>query len=97
MELANPTDEVLDISVLVMRDNKDKAPYTIPEETTIPANRFLVIYQDDSGAKGFAFGLGKGDYVCLFEDGEQVAATNRPDGSHTDPTWGLDPDINGSS
>lgn len=61
------------------------------------ANRFLVIYQDDSGAKGFAFGLGKGDYVCLFEDGEQVAATNWPDGSHTDPTWGLYPDINGSS
>lgn len=56
-----------------------------------------MIYQDDSGAKGFAFGLGKGDYVCLFEDGEQVAATNRPDGSHTDPTWGLYPDINGSS
>lgn len=56
-----------------------------------------MIYQDDSGAKGFAFGLGKGDYVCLLEDGEQVAATNWPDGNHTDPTWGLYPDINGSS
>lgn len=32
----------------------------------IPANGYLVIYQDDSGAKGFAFGLGKGIlFACL--------------------------------
>ena len=35
---------------------------------------FEEIYQDDGGAKGFAFGLGKGDSVRLFEDGEQIAA-----------------------
>ena len=97
VELANPTDEVLDISGLVLKDNKDKDPYTIPDGTTIPANGFLVIYQDDSGAEGFAFGLGKGDSVRLFEDGEQIAATTWPDGSHTNPTWGLYPDVNGSS
>ena len=97
VELANPTDEVLDISGLVLKDNKDKDPYTIPDGTTIPANGFLVIYQDDSGAKGFSFGLGKGDSVRLFEDGEQIAVTTWPDGSHTNPTWGLYPDVNGSS
>ena len=97
VELANPTDKVLDISGLVLKDNKDKDPYTIPDGTTIPANGFLVIYQDDSGAKGFAFGLGKGDSVRLFEDGEQIAVTTWPDGSHTNPTWGLYPDVNGSS
>ena len=97
VELANPTAEELDISGLVLKDNKDKDPYTIPEGTTIPANGFLVIYQDDSGASGFAFGLGKGDSVRLFENGEQIAATSWPDGSHTDPTWGLYPDVNGSS
>ena len=74
VELANPTAEDLDISGLVLKDNKDKDPYTIPKGTTIPANGFLVIYQDDGGAKGFAFGLGKGDSVRLFEDGEQIAA-----------------------
>lgn len=63
----------------------------------IPANGYLVIYQDDSGAKGFAFGLGKGDSVRLFEDGEQLAAATWPDGSHTSPTWGLYPDVNGRS
>lgn len=97
VELANPTPEALDISGLVLKDNKDKDPYTIPEGTTIPANDFLVIYQDDSGATGFAFGLGKGDSVRLFEGGEQIAATTWPEGSHTNPTWGLYPDVNGSS
>lgn len=97
VELANPTGEVLDISGLVLKDSKGKDPYTIPDGTTIPANGFLVIYQDDSGAKGFAFGLGKGDSVRLFEGGEQIAAATWPDGSHTNPTWGLYPDVNGSS
>lgn len=97
VELANPTAEELDIFGLVLKDNKDKDSYTIPEGTTIPANGYLVIYQDDSGAKGFAFGLGKGDSVRLFEDGEQITAATWPDGSHTSPTWGLYPDVNGSS
>ena len=97
VELANPTDEVLDISGLVLKDNKDKDPYTIPDGTTIPANGFLVVYQDDSSKTGFAFGLGKGDSVRLFENGEQIAVTTWPDGSHTAPTWGLYPDVNGSS
>lgn len=97
VELANPTAEDLVISGLVLKDNKDKDPYTIPKGTTIPANGFLVIYQDDGGAKGFAFGLGKGDSVRLFEGGEQITATTWPDGSHTSPTWGLYLDVNGSS
>ena len=97
VELANPTAEALDISGLVMKDNKDKNSYTIPEETIIPANGFLVIYQDDSGVNGFVFDLGKGDSVRLFEDGEQIAETTWPEGTHTNPTWGLYPDVNGSS
>lgn len=97
VEITNTGAEAVDISGLVLKDNKDKDPYTIPDGTTIPANGFLVIYQDDSGAKGFVFGLGKGDSVRLFEDGEQSAVTTWPDGSHTNPAWGLYPDVNGSS
>lgn len=81
----------------MLKDEKDKDPYTIPDGTTIPANGFLVIYQDDNGVNGFKFGLGKGDSVRLFENGEQIAATTWPDGTHTDPTWGLYPDVNGSN
>ncbi len=97
VELANPTSEILDVSGLVLKDEKDKNPYTVPDGTTIPASGFLVIYQDDTGTNGFQFGLGKGDSVRLFENGEQIAATTWPDGTHTNPTWGLYPDVNGST
>ena len=80
-----------------MKDEKDKDPYTIPEGTKIPANGFLVIKQDDSGINGFAFGLGKGDSVRLFEKREEIAATTWQEGTHTNPTWGLYPDVNGST
>ena len=97
VELANPTGSVLDVSGLVMKDSKDKDPYTIPEGTTIPAGGFLVIYQDDSGSTGFKFGLGKGDAVRLFENGEEIASTRWPKDTHTTPTWGLYPDVNGNT
>ena len=95
VELANPTSAELDISGLVLKDEKDKDPYTIPEHTSIPANGFIVIKQDDTGNNGFKFGLGKGDSVRLFENNEQIASTTWPAGAHTDPTWGLYPDVNG--
>lgn len=97
IELANPTSEPLDVSGLVLKDGKDENPYTIPDATTIPAGGYLVIRQDDTGADGFAFGLGKGDSVRLFEKGEQIASAGWPDGAHTDPTWGLYPDVNGNT
>ena len=95
VELANPTSAELDISGLVLKDEKDKDSYTIPDHTSIPANGFIVIKQDDTGKDGFKFGLGKGDSVRLFENGEQIASTTWPAGTHTDPTWGLYPDVNG--
>lgn len=97
IELANPTSEELDISGIVILDSKDKDPYTIPEGTKIPANGFLVIKQDDTGVNGFAFGLGEGDSVRLFEKGKQIASTAWPADTHTDPTWGLYPDVNGTT
>lgn len=97
IELANPTSGELDISGIVIKDSKDKDPYTIPEGTKIPANGFLVIKQDNTGTNGFAFGLGKGDSVRLFENGKQIASTTWPADTHTDPTWGLYPDVNGTT
>lgn len=97
IELANPTSSELDISGVVIKDSKDKDPYTIPEGTKIPANGFLVIKQDDAVTNGFAFGLGKGDSVRLFENGKQIASTTWPADTHTDPTWVLYPDVNGTT
>lgn len=87
VELANPTGQPLDISGIVIKDNDDTHEYVIPEGTEIPANGFIVI--DDLG-----FGLGKGDSVRLYENGEIIASTTWTD--HTNPTWGLYPDVNGN-
>lgn len=95
IELANPTDEELDISGLIVKDDDDSHEYIIPDETTIEANGFLVIYDTE-----FGFGLGKGDSVRIYETigGEQmlIQSTTWPSGTHTSPTWGLYPDVNGS-
>lgn len=87
IELANPTSEALDISGIVIKDNDDTHEYVIPDGTTIPANGFLVI--DD-----LSFGLGKGDSVRLYENGGLIASTTWTE--HTNPTWGLYPDVKGN-
>ena len=91
IELANPTGEALDISGIVVKDSDDDHAYTIPQGTTIDPYGFLVI---EEGENGFDFGLGKGDSVRLFEDGNLIASTTWND--HTNPTWGLYPDVNGT-
>lgn len=88
IELANPTDEDLDISGLVIKDDDDKHSYIIPEGTVIEPNGFLVITEDE-----FGFGLGKSDMVRVFENDLLIQSTNW-DG-HTNPTWGLYPDEKG--
>lgn len=87
IELANPTGEALDISGIVIRDDDDSHEYVISEGTTIPANGFLII--DD-----LSFGLGSDDSVRLFEDGRLIASATWT--GHTNPTWGLYPDVNGT-
>ena len=89
IELANPTGEVLDISGIVIKDNDDTHQYVIPEGTTIPAYGFLVLTEET-----FGFGLGKNDSVRLFENDRLIASTTWPD--HTNPTWGLYPDVTGN-
>ncbi|MHA6482795.1 lamin tail domain-containing protein [Paenibacillus sp. strain BS8-2] len=89
IELANPTGETLDISGLVMKDDDDTHQYVIPGGTTIAANGFLVLTDEV-----FGFGLGKNDYVRLFENERLIASTTWPE--HTNPTWGLYPDLSGN-
>ncbi len=91
IELANPTDAEIDVSGIVIKDDDDDHAYVIPKGTTIAANGFLVV---ENGENGFDFGLGKGDSVRLFEDGSMIASTTWVD--HTNPTWGLYPDVNGT-
>ncbi len=88
IELANPTNQPLNISGLVLKDNDDTHSYTIPDGTVIPTNGFLVLTEDV-----FGFGLGKGDSVRIFENDMLIASTTWSD--HTNPTWGMYPDVNG--
>ena len=88
IELANPTGEVLDISGIVIKDSDDAHQYVIPKGTTIPAYGFLVLTEEI-----FGFGLGKNDSVRLIENDRLIASTTWTD--HTNPTWGLYPDVTG--
>lgn len=89
IELANPTGEALDISGIVVKDNEDTHQYVIPDGTRIPENGFIVLTDET-----FGFGLGKNDAVRLFENDRLIAGTTWTD--HTNPTWGLYPDLTGT-
>ena len=89
IELANPTNEDIDVSGIVIKDDDDTHAYTIPEGTKIPANGFLVIDENTLG-----FGFGKGDSVRLYEGNMLIGSTTWSE--HTNPTWGLYPDVNGT-
>ncbi|HBN00592.1 MAG TPA: hypothetical protein DD384_05180 [Firmicutes bacterium] len=86
VELANPTNEKIDVSGLILKDSKDDKPYTIKEGTFIEANGFLLI-------NDLTFGLGKDDSVRLF-DGDLLIDSTTYSG-HTSPSWGRYPDANG--
>lgn len=85
IELFNPRRKELDISGLVLKDNKDENIYIIPEGTTIDPLSYFVIDQND-----FSFGLGGNDAVRIF-DGEELIQHVTWDG-HAEHTWGRRPD-----
>lgn len=99
VEITNIGAAVVDISGWYLTDDKGEERKTegkttpLAEGTVLDPSAFLVLEE----TVNFDFGLGKGDSVRLFEDGEQLAAATWPDGSHTSPTWGLYPDVNGRS
>lgn len=86
IELANPLDEPLDISGLVIRDDKDDSEYVIAENTVIDALGYLVIDDLD-------FGLGGADSVRIF-DGE-VLVEDYSWTEHATHTFGRCPDMSG--
>ena len=86
VELANPTNEKIDVSGLILKDSKDDKPYTIKEGTSIEANGFLLL-------NDLTFGLGKDDSVRLFEGDLLIDSTTYS--GHTSPSWGRYPDANG--
>lgn len=87
VELVNPTGAALDVSGIIVKDDSDKNPYVIAENTVIPAGGYLVL--DDLG-----FGIGKADMVRVF-DGDALVDQTSWGSSHVATTWGRCPDVNG--
>ncbi|MBN9141385.1 MAG: lamin tail domain-containing protein [Micrococcales bacterium] len=94
IEFVNTGDVPVDAGGLVVRDEDQKNPYTIPAGTWVAAGGYLVL---DKGTH-FAFGLGKGDSVRLFAaDGTTLLdSTTWPAGTHANPSWGRCPDASGT-
>lgn len=93
IEFVNTADVPVDAGGLVVRDNAEVNPYTIPAGTWVAAGAYLVL---DNGTH-FAYGLGKGDSVRLFAtDGTTlVDSATWPADTHASPSWGRCPDATG--
>jgi hypothetical protein len=83
IELVNTGSAAVDISGLVLKDEKDVTPFTIPAGTTVDAGAFVVFVNPTD----FAFGLGKGDSVRLFDGTTLLDTTTWPLDTHAN-TWG---------
>ena len=88
IELANPTDEAIDISGLVIAD-ADGNSYTVPDGTSVAAGGYLVITQSE-----FGFELDASDGVYVYESGVLIASVEWTE--HASVTLGLYPDTSGS-
>lgn len=64
VEFRNISDQPIDLSGYVFRDNDDTRGYTLPVGSVIPANGYLVLDEDQ-----FTFGLGAADVARLFAPG----------------------------
>lgn len=86
IEFHSTADVAVNAGGLVVRDESENNPYTIPADAWVPAGGYLVL---DNGTH-FAFGLGKGDSVRLFDtDGTTlIDSTTWPAGTHAAPSWG---------
>lgn len=88
IELHNPTADELDVSGLVVKDDRDDHAYTIPAGTVIAAGGYLVLDEAD-----FGFGLGGADSVRVFDGELLVQETSWT--AHAATTWGRCPDATG--
>ena len=104
VELINPGEIEIDISNWILKDDDNSHGYTIPDETVIQPNNYLVLakdmdlfsssYPDISNVIGpFDFSLsGGGDQVRIFDNAGILIDSVQYDDA--DP-WPLEPDGNG--
>lgn len=88
IEFYNPSDTPIVLDGYVVKDSTDADSYTIPVGTTVAAGEFLVLDAVVSGAGDFAFGLGGGDSVRLFDPSANLVDEYTWT-SHAATTWGV--------
>jgi hypothetical protein len=104
VELINPGETEIDISDWILKDDDNNHGYTIPDETVIQPNNYLVLakdmdlfsssYPDINNVIGpFDFGLsGGGDQVRIFDNAGVLIDSVQYDDINP---WSVEPDGNG--
>ncbi|WP_062077397.1 lamin tail domain-containing protein [Demequina globuliformis] len=95
IEVANLTDEDIDISGYAIKDNDDSRPDLVPNGSVVPAHGLLVLDElTTTNPYGFDFGLGDGDAARLYnQDGDLVAKYTWD--AHAAVSWARCPDGTG--
>lgn len=77
VELYNPASAQVDISGLVVSDNKDTSKLVVPAGTKIPAKGYQTIVTENAAKVG-PFGLGEADSVRIFAPGTTDLGASTP-------------------
>ncbi len=95
IELINISDAPVDITGLVLSDNKDDDVFSIPATPVLAAGAIVVFERTDDPATGFGYGLGGGDNVRLFEADGVTLIDSYEWTEHATTTFGRCPDGTG--
>lgn len=101
VELANPTENDVNLGGWTAEDGGGKGPITFPEGTVIPAGAYFVFDTEGANTPGGSegFGLGKNDELTIKDaDGQTVdyfAYKGHAEHDGTDTSWGRIPDMVG--
>ncbi len=73
IELFNNGQDNVALGGWIIKDAKEREPFTIPGGTVLTGKGYYVVGKDPEGLNGFTFGLGVADSVRLFDgDGALV-------------------------
>lgn len=98
VELNNVSTVAVDLSGIVIKDEKDTHEFEIPAGTMLEAGEFLIIEgEGGTGDLVLTFGLGGTDSVRIFDSaGNLVDSTSWVSGQADEGTsWGRSPDFTG--
>ncbi|WP_430868174.1 lamin tail domain-containing protein [Demequina aurantiaca] len=95
IELINISDAPVDITGLILSDNKDEDVFSIPATPALAAGAIVVFERTDDSATGFDYGLGGGDNVRLFESDGVTLIDSYEWNEHAATTFGRCPDGTG--